>query len=86
MGEGGEGGGGGPRWLVVCSDGVDVMGVREVEGSGPREGEREGWDADAIAKEMVERAHEEEESETTSPSSSSTYTLTPHRPLSSPQR
>ena len=43
------------RWLVVCSDGVDVMGVKELE-EVVREGEREGLDADEVAKEMVERA------------------------------
>ena len=43
------------RWLLLCSDGVDVLGVKELEDI-VREGEREGWDADEIAKEMVERA------------------------------
>ena len=43
------------RWLVVCSDGVDVLGPRDIEAA-VREGEASGWDADEVAREVVERA------------------------------
>ena len=43
------------RWLLVCSDGVDVLGAREIE-EAVREGEREGREADDIARDLVDRA------------------------------
>ena len=43
------------RWLVVCSDGVDVLGVAEIE-EVVREGERSGKEADEIGRELVDRA------------------------------
>ena len=43
------------RWLLLCSDGVDVMGVKEIE-EVVREGERDGKAADEISRDLVDRA------------------------------
>ena len=43
------------RWLLLCSDGVDVLGTKEIE-EVVREGEREGRGADEISRDLVDRA------------------------------
>ena len=43
------------RWLLLCSDGVDVLGVKEIE-EVVRDGERDGKAADEISRELVDRA------------------------------
>ena len=43
------------RFLLLCSDGVDVLGVDGVEAV-LRDGEQEGWEADRTAQELLDRA------------------------------
>ena len=56
------------RWLVLCSDGVDVMGVKEIE-EVVRDGERDGKQRGRHQPRAGRPRHTTQESETTSPSS-----------------